>query len=40
MVAGLTAKSMITQDDSKLELAVLAIITGLIVYFLITNLII
>lgn len=40
MVAGLTAKSMITQDDSKLELAMLAIIIGLIVYFLITNLII
>lgn len=40
VVAGLTSKTMITQDESNLELAILAIIAGLIVYFLITNLII
>lgn len=38
VVAGLTAKTMITQDDSNLEIAILVIIVGLIVYFLITNL--
>jgi hypothetical protein len=40
VVAGLTAKTMITQDESNLEVAILVIIVGLIVYFLISNLII
>ena len=38
VVAVLTAKTMITQDDSNLEIAILVIIAGLIVYFVITNL--
>jgi hypothetical protein len=40
VVVGLTAKTMITQDESNLDGVVLIIIVGLIVYFLITNLII
>lgn len=38
VVAVLTAKTIITQDDSNLKIAILVIIAGLIVYFVITNL--
>ena len=39
-VMGLTAKTMITKDDSALDIAILVIVVGLAIYFLITNLII
>ena len=40
IVMGLTAKTMITKDDSALDIAILVIVVGLAIYFLITNLII
>lgn len=40
IVMALTAKTMIMRDDSALDIAVLVIVVGLAVYFLITNLII
>ena len=40
LVMALTAKTMITKDDSSLDIAILVIVVGLAVYFLITNLII
>ena len=40
LVMALTAKTMLTRDDSSLDIAILVIVVGLALYFLITNLII
>lgn len=40
IVMALTAKTMLTKNDTALDIAVLVIITGISLYFLITNIII
>jgi len=40
IVMGLTAKSIVYRDDTNIDIAILVIVSGLAIYFLITNLII
>ena len=40
IVIGLTAKSIVYQDETNIDIAILVIVSGLAIYFLITNLII